>query len=136
MARREQTGGGGTRRRGSGAGTGRRGHKAKKSRHLRAKAHTTHHAAHAIQHTARATTSGAEHPAAGSAWRSGSAGIASPMPLLTLSADLTQREEALALVGAQQGALSEALRAWSAESDRAANRAWRRPGGLQRMAGL
>ena len=40
------------------------------------------------------------------------------------------------LVGAEGGALTAALAAWQREQDRLANRAWRRPGGMARPAGL
>jgi hypothetical protein len=60
----------------------------------------------------------------------------SPTPLLALQPEQPAPDELLALVGAEQTTLREALRAWSAAQDQAANRAWRRPGGLTRMAGL
>ena len=40
------------------------------------------------------------------------------------------------LVGVEGGALAGALAAWQREQDRLANRAWRRPGGMTRPAGL
>lgn len=40
------------------------------------------------------------------------------------------------LVGAEDGSLAGALTAWQREQDRLANRAWRRPGGMARPAGL
>jgi len=40
------------------------------------------------------------------------------------------------LVGAEDGSLAGALAAWQLEQDRLANRAWRRPGGMARPAGL
>ncbi len=42
----------------------------------------------------------------------------------------------LELVGAERLTLVHALSAWQREQDRLANRAWRRPGGLVRPAGL
>ena len=42
----------------------------------------------------------------------------------------------LNLVGDGAVALASGLSAWQREQDRVANRAWRRPGGLQRMGGL
>jgi hypothetical protein len=42
----------------------------------------------------------------------------------------------LELVGAERLTLGHALSAWQREQDRLANRAWRRPGGLVRPAGL
>lgn len=40
------------------------------------------------------------------------------------------------LVGVEGGSLAGALAAWQREQDRLANRAWRRPGGMARPAGL
>ena len=40
------------------------------------------------------------------------------------------------LVGVEGGARAGALAAWQREQDRLANRAWRRPGGMTRPAGL
>jgi hypothetical protein len=40
------------------------------------------------------------------------------------------------IVGGEGSALSGALAAWQREQDRLANRAWRRPGGMARPAGL
>lgn len=115
---------------------------------------TSHKARHAAQHKARraattrqattrqaATAPSAEHPAAGSAWSGMTASSASPTPLLTLRPDQPPSELAtLTLAGAQQAtvhdALHQALQAWGAARDQAANRVWRRPGGLTRMAGL
>ena len=42
----------------------------------------------------------------------------------------------LEIVGADHATLRSALAAWQGEQDRIANRAWRRPGGLARPAGL
>ncbi|HEX5441856.1 MAG TPA: hypothetical protein VFW76_13290 [Ktedonobacterales bacterium] len=42
----------------------------------------------------------------------------------------------LEIVGAEGDSLAGALAAWQREQDRVANRAWRRPGGLARPAGL
>lgn len=42
----------------------------------------------------------------------------------------------LELAGAQHGDLRAALGVWQREQDRLVNRAWRRPGGLARPAGL
>ncbi|HEU5342776.1 MAG TPA: hypothetical protein VFX31_11155 [Ktedonobacterales bacterium] len=135
MARIRPTGAGKPRRTRRGAGTSKRGR------------HKAHHAA---QHTARraatarqATTTApsAEHPAAGSAWSGMTTSSANPTPLLALRPDqMTHELATLALTGAQRatphGALHQALQAWGAGRDQAANRAWRRPGGLTRMAGL
>lgn len=40
------------------------------------------------------------------------------------------------VAGAESDALLGALAAWQREQDRLANRAWRRPGGMARPAGL
>ena len=65
-----------------------------------------------------------------------------------VSASVTQRMELTAphpaglsdvlldLAGAEHGSLSQTLVAWQREQDRLVNRAWRRPGGLARPAGL
>ncbi len=42
----------------------------------------------------------------------------------------------LAVVGAEHLTLRQSLALWQREQDRAQNRAWRRPGGLARPAGL
>ena len=42
----------------------------------------------------------------------------------------------LEVVGEHGLSVGQALSAWQREQDRVANRAWRRPGGLARMAGL
>ena len=42
----------------------------------------------------------------------------------------------LEVVGAEQGDIHQVLGAWERERDRVLNRAWRRPGGLARPAGL
>ena len=42
----------------------------------------------------------------------------------------------LAIAGAEGGSLQGSLAAWQREQDRLANRAWRRPGGMVRPAGL
>jgi hypothetical protein len=141
MARREQTGSGGARnshqtssqtsggRSGAGKGRGRSNRRARSSHPAARRA--THAPSQAQRHTA---TSGA-HPTAGSAW-SGVGGVASPTPLLTLSVEHPLAGATLMLAGAEQGTLHDALQAWGAMRDQAANRIWRRPGGLTRMAGL
>ncbi|HET9981380.1 MAG TPA: hypothetical protein VFQ32_13095 [Ktedonobacterales bacterium] len=40
------------------------------------------------------------------------------------------------LIGVEGSSLAGALAAWQREQDRLANRAWRRPGGMARPAGL
>lgn len=82
----------------------------------------------------RQTSSGA--PPAGSAWHAVSAGIgaSSLVPL-----DVGGAEPAgplMTLAGAEHGSLGAALHAWGVAQDAAANRIWRRPGGLTRLAGL
>jgi hypothetical protein len=42
----------------------------------------------------------------------------------------------LEIAGARDDTLLGALAAWQREQDRLANRAWRRPGGMARLAGL
>lgn len=76
-----------------------------------------------------------QHPAAGSVWQAASAS-ASVAPLLALAPDSAASGALLTLAGAEHGTLGEALLAWGAGRDAAANRAWRRPGGLARLAGL
>jgi hypothetical protein len=130
MTRKEPTGSGGARRRGSSghAGAQRRGHGRKRSRAVTRN----------IQAPDRTeTTIRAEHPAAGSAWHARTSAGGGSSPLLALAADQPAAAGAiLALVGAEQTTLHDALQAWGAAQDEAANRAWRRPGGLTRMAGL
>lgn len=100
--------------------------------------HATRHAAHKPKpaQQARPASLAAERLAASSAWGSVASLNVSPTPLLALRPEQPAPDELLALVGAEQTTLREALRAWSAAQDQAANRAWRRPGGLTRMAGL
>ena len=71
----------------------------------------------------------------------GSMAGASPRSLLELSGLNTATAEGLGgalldLVGEGKLTVAHALSAWTHEQNRLANRAWRRPGGLQRMAGL
>ncbi len=62
------------------------------------------------------------------------------MPALELAvetnADTGLLGALLELVGTEHLTLGHALAAWQREQDRLANRAWRRPGGLARPAGL
>jgi hypothetical protein len=51
-------------------------------------------------------------------------------------ADTGLLDALLELVGTEHLTLGHALAAWQREQDRLANRAWRRPGGLARPAGL
>ncbi len=130
MTRKEPTGSGGARRRASNGHTGaqKRGHGRKHNRAAKRNVQAP---------SQTETTISPEHPAAGSAWHAnGSAGGGSS-PLLALAAGQpTSAGAVLALVGAEQTTLRDALQAWGAAQDEAANRAWRRPGGLTRMAGL
>lgn len=71
---------------------------------------------------------------------SGSAGAASAREL-AVPAERPGGEPGLAavlieLAGAEHGDLRAALAVWQREQDRLVNRAWRRPGGLARPAGL
>jgi hypothetical protein len=52
------------------------------------------------------------------------------------SGDLGLAAVLIELAGAQHGDLRAALVVWQREQDRLVNRAWRRPGGLTRPAGL
>lgn len=88
-------------------------------------------------------------PAAGSvrAWTqsphsgAGATGGSSPTRELALPAERANGDPGLAavlieLAGAERGDLRAALGIWQREQDRLMNRAWRRPGGLARPAGL
>ena len=129
MTRKEPTGSGARRRASSGhTGAQKRGHGRKRSpaatRNAQAAGQTE-------------TTISAEHPAAGSAWHVSASAGGAASPLLALAADQPASAGViLTLVGAEQATLRDALQAWGAAQDEAANRAWRRPGGLARMAGL
>ena len=132
MARIRPTGAGKPRRTRRDSGVGKRaGHK-----------RTSHRASHTPKPARQAPTATqaaerpAERPAAGSAWGAVGSLSVRPTPLLMLRADQPTPDELLALVGAEQATLHDALQAWGAAQDQAANRAWRRPGGLTRMAGL
>lgn len=76
---------------------------------------------------------GVSLPHAERAWSSAAAAGA-PRPLLPLAADVPAA--LLTLAGAQHAALRDALQAWGDAQDHAANRVWRRPGGLTRLAGI
>ena len=92
------------------------------------------------------TPAGAEHPTTAGEPFSASGGVgssagASPRAVTELTGLNTTSEEGLMgaildLVGEGRLTAAHALAAWTHEQDRLANRAWRRPGGLQRMAGL
>jgi hypothetical protein len=91
----------------------------------------------------QAATAGAEHPTtAGEPLAGvGSTAGASPRALMELSGLNTATSEGLSgaildLVGEGKLTVAHALAAWTHEQDRLANRAWRRPGGLQRMGGV
>ncbi|HZC04226.1 MAG TPA: hypothetical protein VE338_01160 [Ktedonobacterales bacterium] len=133
MARKEQTGGGARPGRSSGGRVG-RGHASKCGTSGRVRARTKRLTVQPPRQAQPSTS--AERPSAGSAW-SGAAGAgASVSPLLALTAGPPQAGAMLTLVGAEQTTLRDALQAWGAAQDQATNRAWRRPGGLARMAGL
>lgn len=128
MARIRPTGAGKPRRTRRDAGAG------KRASHKRTSRRTAHAPKPARQ--APTATQAAERPAAGSAWGAVASLSVRPTPLLTLRADLPTPDERLALVGAEQATLHDVLQAWGMAQDQAANRVWRRPGGLTRMAGL
>ena len=132
MTRKEPTGSGGARRRASASG----GHTgAQKHGHGRKPPRAAPRNAQAARQTE--TAIGAEHPVAGSAWHAGASVSGATSPLLELTTDQPVSAGAsLTLVGAEQATLRDALQVWGAAQDEAANRAWRRPGGLTRMAGL
>ncbi len=132
MARREQTGGGAARRGRSSGGrsTARGGRRQRSGRGKR----TAPHSAQALSQASAHAAVG-ERPTAGSVWHA-SAAVGGAEPLLTLATGQARGAVALTLVGAEQAALRDALHTWGAARDLAANRAWRRPGGLVRMAGL
>lgn len=137
MARKEQTGAGGRANSRSGGrvrGVARRASKRTASRRQRPQANR---ASTGATHGARAA-SGVERPAAGGAWRAGAvAGVGDGVaPLRALVAGQSSQGVLLTLAGAEHAALREVFQAWSAAQDQAANRAWRRPGGLAQMAGL
>lgn len=73
-----------------------------------------------------------------SAATSGAVGHGAASPLLDLLAGSSSGPLALVLEVVGEGGLSlhSALALWQREQDHAQNRAWRRPGGLQRLAGL
>lgn len=132
MARKEQTGSGATRRGHAGVvkSSAPRGRKRRAARtSVKSRASST------PSQAPRATATAGEHPAAGSVW-SGAGAAGRPTPLLTLAVVAPLADAPLALAGAQQGTLRDALQSWGAARDEAANRLWRRPGGLARMAGL
>jgi hypothetical protein len=93
----------------------------------------------------RTSSEPASHLSKGaSAWktgapRAGTAGIQA-LELVANAADGAVQSglggELLELVGTDRLTLGHALAAWQREQDRLANRAWRRPGGLVRPAGL
>lgn len=117
--------------------------KAKKGRTSRAKKARVAHARTPAFHEQAQSPAGAEHPSdAGLSFGgAGSTAGVSPRALLELTGISTASEAGLGgaildLVGEGRLNVAHALAAWTHEQDRLANRAWRRPGGLQRMAGL
>lgn len=138
MAYKEQTGSGAARRgRRAHARVGARGGHGRKTqaRRRRSGRQASQRATHDQRHSANAASG--EHPTAGSVWSAASS-VGSPGALLTLmtSGRRSPVGATLTLTGAQQVDTRATFDAWSAARDQAANRAWRRPGGLTRMAGL
>ncbi|HEX8733188.1 MAG TPA: hypothetical protein VF725_14140 [Ktedonobacterales bacterium] len=131
MTRREPTAGGDARRGRGKPHAG--GHGKRKGRQTRrAKRHATH-----ATHAATETRAVGERPAAGSVWRAGAGASVGVTPLLALDpAPSAAGAALLTLAGAEHATLRGALQAWDAARDEAANRVWRRPGGLRRLAGL
>lgn len=138
MAYKEQTGSGAARhgrsahaRVGARGGYGRKTH----ARRGRSGRQASRRSTHDQRQSANAASG--EYPTAGSAW-SAASGVGSPGALLTLMASERRSTvgAAFALTGAQQVDTRATFDAWNAARDQAANRAWRRPGGLTRMAGL
>lgn len=95
-------------------------------------------------HEQAQSPAGAEHPTtAGLPFAGvGSAAGVSPRAVVELTGlNAAPSPEGLSgaildLVGEGRLTAARALAAWTHEQDRLANRAWRRPGGLQRMGGL
>lgn len=94
-------------------------------------------------HEQAQTPAGAEHPTtAGLPFAGiGSTAGATPRAVMELTGLNAASSEGLGgaildLVGEGRLTVAHALTAWTHEQDRLANRAWRRPGGLQRMGGL
>ncbi len=93
--------------------------------------------------THRATVTNAEDHTRSVLPRAGTGAVSASIPTheLALPAERTGGEPGLAavlieLAGAEHGDLRAALAIWQREQDRLTNRAWRRPGGLARPAGL
>lgn len=131
MTRREPTPGGDSRRGRGKPHAG--GHGKRKRRQMRrARRHTTH-----ATHVAAETRAVGERPAAGIVWQAGAGASAGVAPLLALDPAPSAADAALlTLAGAEHATLRGALQAWGVARDEAANRVWRRPGGLRRLAGL
>lgn len=58
------------------------------------------------------------------------------LPAERAGGDLSLAAVLIELAGVEHGDLRAALGVWQREQDRLMNRAWRRPGGLARPAGL
>jgi hypothetical protein len=71
-----------------------------------------------------------------SPWSGGVHTAGNPSPALKLTGGAGLLDVVLDLAGAEGGSVRGMLAAWQREQDRLANRAWRRPGGLVRPAGL
>lgn len=118
--------------------------KGHKGRHH--KGHTTHtahtgHGSHSFHEAAGAGSVGNAHSGSLPLAGVGSSAGASPRTVVALSGLNTASAEGLGgaildLVGEGHLTVAHALAAWTHEQDRLANRAWRRPGGQQRMGGL
>ena len=121
---------------------GRQGRKGKTTRAKKTKTTAARgHAAPAFHE--QTAQPGAQHPSTAGLPFSGvgSTAGASPRPVMELSGISTATAEGLGgaildMVGEGHLTVAHALAAWTHEQNRLANRAWRRPGGLQRMAGL
>lgn len=102
-----------------------------------AKPRATHPRAARAHAASVPATTRAPLPAGSDPWHAaGHAGVGAA-PLRELAANGTGLGDVLLeLVGAEHGNLRAALTAWQREQDRLSNRAWRRPGGLARPAGL
>lgn len=73
---------------------------------------------------------------AGDPWKTAHAATGGEMPFVDLVADHPIGGTLLDLAGEGKIGLQTALAAWQRDQERITNRVWRRPGGLQRMAGL
>ncbi|HEX8996041.1 MAG TPA: hypothetical protein VF812_08420 [Ktedonobacterales bacterium] len=142
MARREQTGTGGARRgRASGGRAGASSRKGRARRGGKRASATRRLGVGQAESSATHATATSRRPAGGSAWSAASA-LTQPSALLTLAPERSAGDVVLTLTGAQHINVSESSSTldmpgvMSGAGDPVANRMWRRPGGLTRMAGL